>query len=75
MGWFNHQLVCVEFPSFTKHSAATKTNDPGGQIRRFRDVEEAQMACQSRGGIPRVSKCLVTLQGGPIGSDGYNPYK
>ena len=47
----------------------------GGQIRRFRDVEEAQMACQSRGGIPRVSKCLVTLQGGPIGSDGYNPYK
>ena len=27
MGW-NRQLVFVEFPSFTKHSAATKTNDP-----------------------------------------------
>jgi len=23
MGWFNRQLVFVEFPSFTKHSAAT----------------------------------------------------
>ena len=75
MGWFNHQLVFVEFPSFTKHSAATKSNDPVAKSEGSVMWRKHKWPANHVGEFPDVSKCLVTLQGGPIGSDGYNPYK
>ena len=46
--------IFVKFPSLTKHSNNPKPNPDLVGSKRFRDVEEARAACQSRGEIPDV---------------------